>query len=95
MKVLIADDHALFRDALGKLVESLDDTITIVQTSNFAQTLKILNQENDFDLIITDLEMSDVSSWEQGFEKIKKAAPTSQIVIISASENIRNIRKTE
>ncbi|MBP3545686.1 MAG: response regulator transcription factor [Alphaproteobacteria bacterium] len=92
MKVLIADDHALFRDALGKLVESLDDTITIVQTSNFAQTLKILNQENDFDLIITDLEMSDVSSWEQGFEKIKKAAPTSKIVIISASENIRNIR---
>ncbi|MBQ8784633.1 MAG: response regulator transcription factor [Alphaproteobacteria bacterium] len=92
MKVLIADDHALFRDALGKLVESLDDTITIVQTSNFAQTLKILNQENDFDLIITDLEMSDVSSWEKGFEEIKKAAPTSKIVIVSASENIRNIK---
>ena len=92
MKVLIADDHALFRDALGKLVESLDNTTTIVQTSSFVQTLKILNQENDFDLIITDLEMSDVNSWEKGFEEIKKAAPTSKIVIISASENIRNIR---
>ena len=92
MKVLIADDHALFRDALGKLVESLDNTITIVQTSSFAQMLKILNQENDFDLIITDLEMNDVYSWEKGFDEIKKVAPTSKIVIISASENIRNIR---
>lgn len=92
MKVLIADDHALFRDALGKLVESLDNTITIVQTSSFAQMLKILNQENDFDLIVTDLEMNDVYSWEKGFDEIKKAAPTSKIVIISASENIRNIK---
>ena len=92
MKVLIADDHALFRDALGKLGESLDNTITIVQTSSFAQTLKILNQENDFDLIIADLEMNDVCSWEKGFDEIKKAAPTSKIVIISASENIRNIK---
>ena len=92
MKVLIADDHALFRDALGKLVVSLDNTITIVQTSSFVQMLKILNQENDFDLIITDLEMNDVYSWEKGFEEIKKAAPTSKIVIVSASENIRNIK---
>ena len=41
MKVLIADDHALFRDALGKLIESLDNSATVIQAANYLQTLKM------------------------------------------------------
>ena len=47
MKVLIADEHALFRDGLGLLIEQLDGSATILQASNFAQALKILDTEHN------------------------------------------------
>lgn len=94
MKVLIADDHALFRDALGKLIESLDTSATIIQAANFAQTLKILGNESAFDMVIIDPDMQDMTSWEQGLDEISQAAGDARLVVISAAENPRNIRST-
>jgi len=72
MKVLIADDHALFRDALGKLIENLDASATIIQAANFAQTLKILGHESAFDMVVIDPDMQDMPSWDQGWTKLPK-----------------------
>lgn len=94
MKVLIADDHALFRDALGKLIEDLDETATIIQAANYAQTLKILEQEPLFDMVIADLDMQDLQFWEQGIDKISKLIGKAKLVVISAADNSRNIRYT-
>ncbi len=92
MKVLIADDHALFRDALGKLIESLDNSATVVQAANYLQTLKILASEPHFDMVIVDLEMHDLPSWEQGIDELKKLSGNANLVVVSAVENPRNIR---
>ncbi len=92
MRVLIADDHALFRDALGKLVEELDASAGVVQVSSYSQALKILKNEPPFDMIIFDLEMQDLLSWEQGIDELKKAANGAKLVVVSAIENPRNIR---
>ncbi len=92
MKVLIADDHALFRDALGKLIESLDTSATVVQAANYLQTLKILNTEPRFDMVVADLEMHDSPSWEQGIDELKKSAGDARLVVVSAVENPRSIR---
>jgi len=91
MKFLIADDHALFRDGLSMLLEQLDPAAVIMQASNFAQTLKILDVENDFDLIIIDLSMQDMQ-WKSGFSALKEKSGRAGIVVISASEDISNIR---
>lgn len=92
MRVLIADDHALFRDALGKLVEELDASAGVVQVSSYSQALKILKNEPPFDMIIFDLEMQDLLSWEKGIDELKKAANGAKLVVVSAIENPRNIR---
>ncbi len=94
MKILIADDHALFRDALGKLIEDLDENATIIQAANYAQTLKILEQAPSFDMVIADLDMQDLQSWEQGLDKISKLIGKAKLVVISAADNLRNIRYT-
>ena len=93
MKVLIADEHALFRDGLGLLIEQLDGSATILQASNFAQALKILDTEHKFDLIIIDLDMQDMV-WEKGFDAIRAKAGDARLVVISASENVHNIRES-
>lgn len=57
MKVLIADDHALFRDGLGMRLEQIDPNVVILQASSFGQALKILDQEKKIDLVVLDLDM--------------------------------------
>lgn len=92
MKILIADDHALFRDGLGMRLEQLYPNMVILQASNFGQALKILEEDKQINLIILDLDMPDMS-WETGLAAIRQKAKDTRFVVISASEDIRNIRK--
>ena len=92
MKVLIADDHALFRDGLGMHLEQLYPNMIILQASNFGQALKILEEDNQIDLIVLDLDMPDMS-WEAGIAAIRQKAKEARFVVISASEDVRSIRK--
>ncbi len=92
MKVLIADDHALFRDGLGMRLEQIDPDAVILQASGFTQALKIIDQEKKLDLVILDLDMPDMR-WEDGLDEMKKKAPDARFVVVSASEDVRSIRK--
>ena len=51
MKVLIADDHALFRDGLSMQLEKLNADSVVFQAGSFSQALKILSDEKKLDLI--------------------------------------------
>ncbi len=68
MKVLIADDHALFRDGLSMRLEKIEPESVIFQAANFAQALKILDDEKKIDLVILDLDMPDMK-WKTGCRK--------------------------
>lgn len=92
MKVLIADDHALFRDGLGMRLEQIAPDVVILQASSFTQAIKIIDEEKKVDLVILDLDMPDMP-WEEGLAEIKKKAEDARFVVISASEDVRNIRK--
>lgn len=92
MKVLIADDHALFRDGLGMRLEQIDPNVVILQASGFGQALKILDQEKKIDLVVLDLDMPDMP-WEEGLCEMRKKAECARFVVVSASEDVRNIRK--
>ena len=93
MKVLIADDHALFRDGLSMQLEKLNADSVVFQAGSFSQALKILSDEKKLDLIIVDLDMPDMG-WEEGLAAIRQHAGGARYVIISASENPRDIRKS-
>ncbi len=92
MKILIADDHALFRDGLSLQLEKIAPQAVINQAANFSQALKIVESVQDTDLIIIDLDMPDMK-WEDGLRELRAKAPQSRFVVISASEDSRNIKK--
>ena len=92
MKILIADDHALFRDGLSLQLEKMSPQAVINQAANFSQALKLAEDSSDIDLIIIDLDMPDMR-WEEGLQELKEKAKKSKIVVISATENNRDIRK--
>lgn len=92
MKILIADDHALFRDELSSRLEKINPDVVLMQASSFSQALKILEKEVDLDMIIVDLDMPDIQ-WEEGIKILKQKSDEINIIVISASEDMRQIRK--
>lgn len=92
MKVLIADDHALFRDGLSIQLEQLAPQTIVFQAGNFSQAIKIIEDEPKLDLILVDLDMPDMQ-WEEGLRQLQMIAGDARIVVISASEDLRSIRR--
>lgn len=92
MKVLITDEQSLFRDGLSLRLEQIDDSISILQSSNISDMQEVLSSTPDIDFLIIDIDMANQTAQET-IEKIKKDKPNIKIIAISSSEEIRNIKK--
>ena len=58
MLVVVADDHALFRDGLRLQLQELDEAIEVLDAGDFNQALAIIDQhKGSVDLLLLDLDM--------------------------------------
>ncbi len=92
MKIIIADDHALYRDGLRLNLDKILPEATLSEAASFAELLELLKKEPDTDLLLTDLNMTK-TDWEDSIKSIKEYAPDIRIGIISSSENIHAIKR--
>ncbi len=92
MKILIADDHALFRDGLSMHLERLVPDAEIVHAADYSQAINLLNKDKNFNLMIADLEMPDMR-WEDGVAELRRLAPEARLVVISANDDNRNVKR--
>ena len=83
MKVLIADDHELFLKGLEFTLRENLPNPEIITAQNYNDIFVVLEQQNDFDLIITDLAMPG-AAWLPALNKIHSKIPETPIIIISA-----------
>ena len=91
MKILIADDHALFRDGLALRLEEIAPEAIILQAASYSQVFKILNNESQIDVLILDVEMPDMP-WLESLKQIHDISPKTKVIVVSASEDSRTIR---
>lgn len=92
MKILIADEHALFRDNAARFILDINAESIVLQVSTFNQALKILEKEQNIDLVIIDADML-LPHTIQNIEKIQNLSNTPRIAVISTSEDIEQIKK--
>lgn len=92
MKIMIVDDHALFRDGLAFRLKEIDSEANILHAPTFNQALKLSTDEKDINVVIIDLDMPDMK-WEEGVEKLQEHLSNSIFIVISASEDVRDIKK--
>ena len=91
MRILLVEDHALFREALSLILEQLDDDVTFVFAGNGADARSACGYYNDLDLIIMDLALPD----EDGLDllpALRRQTVTVPIVVVSASEEPDKVR---
>ncbi|MBO5441548.1 MAG: response regulator transcription factor [Alphaproteobacteria bacterium] len=83
MKILIADDHELFLKGLEFILQENIKNIQITTANSYTEIFQQLNQNDYFDLIITDLAMPG-ANWLTAITKIHEILPETPIIIISA-----------
>lgn len=91
-KLIVADDHPLFRNALINAISSTFATKATVETDSFDSTCAALEQHPDADLLLLDLHMPGNCGF-LGLIQLRKNYPSLPIVVISASEDLDVIRR--
>ena len=88
MRILIADDHALFRDSLKSLLESHD--IDVVGEAKNGQEAIDLSWSSKPDVVLMDLMMPEMDGLE-ATKRISAELPDVKVVILTASDDDNNL----
>ena len=90
-RILIADDHPLFRDALKHALSDGFDALDIDETGSLDGVRDALDADDRFDLILLDLKMPGVQGFS-GLMYLRAQYPAVPVVIVSANEDVQVIR---
>jgi len=86
MKILLIDDHALFRDGISLMLEGLPMPVEILEASSYESAKNILDKTSDIDLVLLDLDLPGISFFD-ALHAIHQQLSDSPIVILSGTED--------
>jgi DNA-binding NarL/FixJ family response regulator len=89
IRLLIADDHALVRDALTKLLGETED-IEVVGVAQDGRRAVALALETDPDVVLMDLEMPDLNGIEATSE-LQRLRPQVRVVVLTTFSDRQRI----
>jgi DNA-binding NarL/FixJ family response regulator len=89
-RVLVADDHPLYRDALSNLVRAAFDDVEIQECEDVASALDHL-AAGAVDLVLLDLSMPDADGLD-GLRRLREASPATPVIICSAHDDPQLVR---
>jgi two-component system nitrate/nitrite response regulator NarL len=89
MRVLVCDDHALFREGLRLLLEELDPTIDILLAGTAEGAVQLA--EGGIDLVLLDWHLEGLTG-EAALAALREALPLAQIVVLSGERDPRLVR---
>src|SRR5262245_55812741 len=91
-RLVIADDHPLFRGALSEAVSTLFTDVDIAEAGSFYDVSKLLERGGDVDLILLDLTMPGVRGFS-GLMYLRAQYPSVPVVVVSANDDPAVIRR--
>jgi DNA-binding NarL/FixJ family response regulator len=92
MKVLIVDDHTLFREGLAYVLAELELNMSIFNAIDYDSAMQALIDHSDLDLVLLDLELPG----KDGFSVLKvlrQTHPTIPVIILSASNRMNDVQR--
>ena len=91
-RLLIADDHPLFRGALREAVSGLLEQVEIAEAGTFDDVVAFLERNADVDLILLDLTMPGARGFS-GLMYMRAQYPGVPVVVVSANDDPVTIRR--
>jgi DNA-binding NarL/FixJ family response regulator len=91
-RILIADDHTLFRGALRQAVTGVLVDCVIVEAGDFDSIRKELESNPQMDLVLLDLAMPGVQGFS-GLLYLRAQHPSVPVIVVSANDDRAVIRR--
>lgn len=92
-RLVIADDHPLFRGALRQALSGVCGQAMIEETGSFDDLVNLLEQDDSVDLVLLDLSMPGVSGFS-GLLYLRQQYPAIAVVVVSASDDAITVRQS-
>ncbi len=90
MKILLVDDHALFREGMHHIVSQLGEQVEILDAGSFSEAMDIAGNNPGLDLVLLDLKMPG----SNGVDTVKlfhSSYPDIPIVVVSGTDHRNDI----
>src|SRR5260370_38071034 len=89
IRILLADDHAIFRDGLRKLLDADREVALIGEASNGSECIKMLAKLKP-DILLLDLRMPDKDGLAV-LEEVNFDALPTRVIVLTAAEDDRDV----
>jgi two-component system, NarL family, nitrate/nitrite response regulator NarL len=89
IRVLVADDHAIFRDGLRKLLDSAGDIAIVGEAPNGNECVRLMNKLKP-DILLLDLRMPEKDGLSV-LENVNFDSLQTRVIVVTAAEDDRDI----
>lgn len=86
MIFVIADDHPLFREALGGALSPLFENLIILEAETTDALIELIENNEGVDLLLLDLSMPG-ANWFDTLSNVSKKFPNLPVVMVSANDD--------
>lgn len=90
MRILLADDHPLFREGIKPLLRKLDAQVDVIEAKDYPSAFAAAGAAGDLDLALIDLYMPGADGG--GVARFRAAFPDVPVIVLSASEQPDDIQ---
>ncbi len=91
-RLVIADDHPLFRGALREAVTGLFEVLEISEAGTFDEVAELLERDSEMDLVLLDLTMPGIRGFS-GLMYLRAQYPAVPVIVVSANDEPAAIRR--
>src|SRR3984893_19164775 len=85
IRIVIADDHAIFRDGLRKLLTLEEDFRVVAEARDGKEVLEVL-EEHQPDILLLDLKMPGLDGLS-ALQKLQNSRTKTKVIVLTASED--------
>lgn len=86
MRILVIDDHALFREGLALLLQRLEPKVVVIEAGSCEQALTLPDRSKSFQLILLDVFLPGMFGLD-GIAPLRRRYRDARVVAISSSED--------
>src|SRR5512141_1294286 len=91
-RLVIADDHPLFRGAMREAISGLLEQVDIAEAGTFNEVVELLERGSEVDLVLLDLTMPGVRGFS-GLMYLRAQYPGVPVIVVSANDDPAAIRR--
>jgi DNA-binding NarL/FixJ family response regulator len=92
VKILLVDDHTLFRAGLRMLLATIGQNVSCLEAGKISEALALLTEHTDLQMCLLDLSLKNEHGLN-AIQKIKETAPQVAVVVVSGAEDSATIAR--